>query len=607
MESGYIQLPYGYIQKDQNEEEKMHFDLPLNYKKNLLFDKLLFVAQLNNPAIDNVIKGKQNDDLAIQKFPLATDLLQEMIQDNLDMIVTDGDFKYASVRCALDTKFPSVMQSPTATNFMFRDKAKFDIQNPVLGTLYDQLLTKKQKEKLELEAIGKAPSIKDINIQKKLDDLNKFKVGLKDDDDNDDDDNNNNTGRRIPPLFPLTAPTTPSSLSETQRFLLDNRGNEQVAEAIGLKRTSTPAAKQITFSDTITKVFPKIRKEISREPLLESIDETDESDIDLIDDSVNEPIELDFFSGGEKNKQKLFENAKKNVRVLNESNKKFIGYLTSKYGEFVLSKNKIKIHLESGQIFHDNNITNESLSDFLNNQQDLSKKELEIDIPVGNDFSEYVREILTNVVDDDYDLQTNSTSKFLFYNYNTLGQIQRLAPLTIQHSQIFDDEFAVRIVQSHNWQYFIKTLLHISNGEIDIQDFDLKNDEEFENYLIIEKTLENLNYCKRFYEEVFNDTAYFLHKKIKETPDEFVDKMQDDLANEIYFTKKLKEIESHVDFLKIFNKFYFKTGRFPGNHVDLLIVPPGVKPSYVKTRDEISPSELNEKFESGGSYGLAAV
>ena len=83
--------------------------------------------------------------------------------------------------------------------------------------------------------------------------------------------------------------------------------------------------------------------------------------------------------------------------------------------------------------------------------------------------------------------------------------------------------------------------------------------------------------------------------------------MQDDLANEIYYTKKLKKIESHVEFLKIFNKFYFKTGGFPGNHVDLLIVPPGIKPSYVKTRDEISPSEINEKFQSGTSYGLTAV
>ena len=614
MENGYIQLPYGFIE-NQNEDEKMHFNLPLNYKKSLLFDKLPYVAQLNNPAINNVVKGKENDDLSIQKFLLATDLLENAIQDNLGMIVTDGEFNDAGVRRVLDTKFPSIMHKPTATNFMFRDKAKFDIQNPVIGSLYNQLLTKKQKEKLELEAIGKAPSVKDIDIQKRLDDISKFNLGINDNNDNDDDDydndnNDNNSGRL--PLFPPTPPSTPSTLSETQRFLLDG-GNERVAEAIGLT-TSTPKAKQITFSDTITKVFPKTRREISRMPSLDSIsEETIEEDFDVSSSVVgglkdgNEPIDLDFFCGGEKNKQKLYENATKNIGVLNNSNKKFIDYLTSKYGDFVLSKNKIKIHLESGQIFHDNNITNESFYDFLNNQQDLNKKELDITIPIGNDFNVYVREILTDVVDDDYDLQTNPTSKFLFYNFNTLRQIQRLPPLTVRHSQIAEDEFAMKIVQSHNWQYFIETLLHISNGEIDIGDFDLQNDDEFDDYLIIQKTLENLNYCKRCYEEVFDDISYFLHKKIKEIPDEFVEKMQDDLANEIYFTKKIKEIESHVEFLKVFNRFYFKTGRFPGNHFDLMVVPPGIKPSFVKTRDEISPSEINEKFQSGPSYGLAAV
>ena len=392
MENGYIHLPYGYI-PDQNQNEKMYFDLPLNYKKNLLFDKLPYVAQLNNPAIDNVVKGKQNDDLSIQKFLLATDLLEDAIQDNLDMIVTDGEFNDAGVRRALDTKFPSIMHKPTATNFMFRDKAKFE----------------------------KAPSVKDIDIQKRLDGISKFNLGIKDDDDNNDDDNgddddNNNTGRRLP-SFPPTPPSTPtSSLSETQRFLLDGAdgGNERVAEAIGITTTSTPMAKQITFSDTITKVFPKTRREISREPLLESINEVDENE--AIEDDFDvpsvvgglkdgyEPIDLDFFCGGEKNKQKLFENATKNIGVLNDSNKKFISYLTSKYGDFVLSKNKIKIHLESGQIFHDNNIMSESFYDFLNNQQDLSKKELDINIPIGNDFNIYVREILTDVVDDDYDL-----------------------------------------------------------------------------------------------------------------------------------------------------------------------------------------------------------
>ena len=47
---------------------------------------------------------------------------------------------------------------------MFRDKAKFDIQNPVLGTIYNQLLTKKQKEREELENINKVSSIKDLDI-----------------------------------------------------------------------------------------------------------------------------------------------------------------------------------------------------------------------------------------------------------------------------------------------------------------------------------------------------------------------------------------------------------------------------------------------------------
>ena len=69
-------------------------------------------------------------------------------------------------------------------------------------------------------------------------------------------------------------------------------------------------------------------------------------------------------------------------------------------------------------------------------------------------------------------------------------------------------------------------------------------------------------------------------------PDELVEKIQEDLTNEIYFTEKIKEMESHVDVLKIFNRFYFKTGRFPGNHIDLMIVPAGVKPSFVKTREK---------------------
>ena len=203
----------------------------------MLFNKLPYIVQLNNPVIDDVVRGKKSDDISIQKFLLATDLLQDTIQDNLDMVVTDGDFNDASVRRALDTKFPSVMKKPTAINFMFRDKAKFDIQNPVIGTLYGQILTNKQKEKEELKKINEAPSIKDLELKKRLDNLTKYNLGIKYDNDDDDNNNNNNSsgssGRqrefRSSSNLPPTPPVTPSStLSTTQRFLPDG-GNEKFA------------------------------------------------------------------------------------------------------------------------------------------------------------------------------------------------------------------------------------------------------------------------------------------------------------------------------------------------------------------------------------------
>ena len=190
------------------------------------------------------------------------------------MIVTDGDFNDASVRRALDTKFPSVMKKLTVTNFMFRDKANFDIQNPVIGTLYGQLLTIKQKEKEELKKLNETPSIKYLELKKRLDDLTKYNLGIKDDNDDDDDDDNNNnnsyssSGRqrefRSSSNLPPTPPVTPSStLSSTQRFLFDN-GNEKVAkgiaEAIGADGTSTLITKRITFPDTIRKIFPRSRE-----------------------------------------------------------------------------------------------------------------------------------------------------------------------------------------------------------------------------------------------------------------------------------------------------------------------------------------------------------
>ena len=624
--NGYIKLPYGFV-SNENDKQKLRFNLPLDYKRDVLFRKVPYFAEINNKAINDVVLGKKRDDLSIQKFLLGKGVLEDAVLDNLDMIVTDRKFNNAGIRRKLDQKYPSIMKKPTASNFVFRDKKQFDLQNPVIGCLYNQL---KLRTADQLELLKKAPRIKDLKIENALNRLRKFNLNRSAVDDDDDDDD-------IPGLPPSRRGEPPPRLDDDddddddnvdsdnnkiQKFLLE-KGNERIGEALAESSTKIEPRK-IAVSKAITKIFPKIREEDLDFVEADKDDFEDKEDVDFLDktDKYDFPIEatkpktksadlkqdfdFDFYVGGDKNSKKLMANAVSNIGQLSDSNKMFLEFLFSGFGRDILLKNKLKIQLESGQFFHNNIITNESIYDFLSKQQDETKKELLIEVPSGDDFEVHVRELLTNVKDDEYNLHTNSTANFLSYYFNTYRSINRLNPLTIRHSQIFTNQEAISILQTNNWQYFVEQLLHIANGEINLDDFDLDNDQEFEKYNIIQKTSDNINYCKQFYEEVFNDIAYFFQKMIKETPDEFLEPIKADLANEIYFTQNLKEIESHVELLNIFNRFYFKSGRFPGNS-DFVLVPAGVKPNFVKTFDQISPVELNEKFQNGPSYGIAAV
>ena len=645
--NSYIKLPYGLVSNDKN-KEKIRFNLPLNYKKDVLFQKVPYFAEANNSAIGDVILGNKRDDLSIQKFLLSKGVLEDAVLDNLDMIVTDRKFNNAGIRRKLDLKYPSIIRKPTASNFLFRDKKQFDVQNPVIGGLYNQLQIRTSDQ---LKLLKKAPNIKDLKIRNALERLKKFNLnrGAADDDDDDDDLPGLPRGRRDEPPGPPPPPPSPphrplspaaddddgdgksKNKGEIKKFLLD-KGNERIAEGLAQTSDGSVETRKIAFSKEITKMFPKIKEE--ELPLGQGdVDEfKDEGDLDFLDksdkydfpmkDEEEKPkatikkqqqqqqtldIDLDFFTGGDKNSRKLMKTAASYIGELNQSNRVFLEYLSSNFGARLLTKNKLKIHLESGQFFHNNIITNESIYDFLLKQQDETKRELYPEVIVGNDFEFYVNELLANVQDNDYDLHTNSTSKFLLYNCNTLRLSNRLKPLSVRHSQIVTNEKAISILQSNTWGYFVEQLLHFANGSILLDDFNLDDDREFEKYNVIEKTSDNVNYCKQFYQEVFDDIGYFFQRMIKETPNEFLEPLKADLANEIYFYKNLKDIESHSELLRVFNSFYFKTGRFPGNYTDLVLVPTGKNPSFVKSFDQISPVELNDKFQNTPSYGIAAV
>ena len=215
--------------------------------------------------------------------------------------------------------------------------------------------------------------------------------------------------------------------------------------------------------DKIKKIFPNSRKIINtteEEPSSSSFSENyaDETDVQLTIKELNNnelPFEFKFYSADEEDKNLLIETAKQHVEVLNDSDEAFLNYLSSKYGSRVLKRNKMNIHIESGQIFINNRITGESLYDFLRTQQDLTKKILKVNVAITDDFDYYIKEILANITDDRYDMNSNSGSKFLFYHFNTLSQVQGKSFLEIRHSVIADDDYALENLKNKNWQYFV--------------------------------------------------------------------------------------------------------------------------------------------------------
>ena len=104
--------------------------------------------------------------------------------------------------------------------------------------------------------------------------------------------------------------------------------------------------------------------------------------------------------------------------------------------------------------------------------------------------------------------------------------------LEIRHSAIADDDYALENLQNKNWKYFVKTLLFVASDQ-------LSEFEESEKY-ILEKAVDNLNYCKDYYQTGFDNTAYFFYRYIKKIHNIFVTKMEDNISCKLYFHKPLK-------------------------------------------------------------------
>ena len=146
---------------------------------------------------------------------------------------------------------------------------------------------------------------------------------------------------------------------------------------------------KIMLSDQLSKLFPQVNDEdkipqhegenITSLPinkLVEILTKTDKEQIHEV---------LEFFSGG---KNRSFDQKAKMLDVSSNS-LDFLDFLQSAECEEILVQNKLKIHVESGNIFHNNIDNNESIYRFFQQQEDSSKAFINFDFIFGDSYSDY--------------------------------------------------------------------------------------------------------------------------------------------------------------------------------------------------------------------------
>ena len=86
------------------------------------------------------------------------------------------------------------------------------------------------------------------------------------------------------------------------------------------------------------------------------------------------PEQLRFFLGRNSGLNELSLHPINKLKIkLNKSNKAFLDYLTSDYAREILAKDKIKIHLDTGNIYRGKTNLEENIYDFLLVQQNETK------------------------------------------------------------------------------------------------------------------------------------------------------------------------------------------------------------------------------------------
>ena len=266
---------------------------------------------------------------------------------------------------------------------------------------------------------------------------------------------------------------------------------KSVVEPIGQKQLSEQLRQIFPDVDQTIKKESENFKEKSRDldEIIEKNGKSSESDESF--DQVT--FEFEFFTGGRNSK---FDSFVKKYGLTNE-NLEFVDFLQSDYCKEIMQSNDLKIHIETGNIYYNDTDTNESIFEFMKNQQNNSKGLINTDLKFDATYKNYFQWILNEFEAQEktrYDLFAFQNTKYLAYRFNDYQNSIGEALIKIRHGVVTDNYLAAEEIQNQIWQYFIARVIEVCKSKEEI-----KPNEE-----LLLTTAENTTMAKKAYETFYN-------------------------------------------------------------------------------------------------------
>ena len=198
--------------------------------------------------------------------------------------------------------------------------------------------------------------------------------------------------------------------------------------------------------------------------------------------------------------------------MLNKINECFIDYLSSDFTREVLAKNKMKIRLDTGNIYYNNLNMTESICISMHAQQDETKNLIDFELDISDDSEFYLNEITAGITDNKFDMVMHSAYTFLFYHFNNLRRDLGEEAYKIRHTIVSDNQCTLETLQSKDWSYFINSLQEFSKEDttpLNLGRIISQNENDVEELKIVNHTIANLQISKNYYANIYANVDKF--------------------------------------------------------------------------------------------------